>query len=82
MVSAYEVAMSGVHGKSKEVQPFCAAERKAVPKSVSKVVELFRETVKTKHDNVKLNDRNKHPVQELENVRSLERLTCVILEVM
>lgn len=53
---------------------------KAVLTSAAKKVVLYREVFETKRNNAKLGDRNNNPERDLKDVRFVERLACVHLE--
>lgn len=65
----------------KEIQRMCEDEDEAVLTIAVEVIEQFRDAVGTKRKNAKLVDRVNHLKRELETARSVERLTCVNLEV-
>lgn len=78
-MSVNEVAASGVRNRLEEVQRICENGGEAVPTSAVEIIELSRDVVETKHKNAKLVDRVKDLERELEDGRSVKRLTCVNL---
>lgn len=54
IVSDDEIAVSGLHGKLREIQRICKNGGEAVPVSVIEVVKSFRKVAETKRDNARL----------------------------
>lgn len=80
-LSVNEVAASKVCDMVKEVQRICENGGIAVPTSFIDVIELLIEVVETKRKNVKLVNRINDLEKDSKDVRSVERLVCVKLEV-
>lgn len=68
IVSADEVAASGVCNKLKQIPRICEDGGEAVPTFVVEVIKPSHEIVETKHDNAKLTNRIVDNERELEDV--------------
>lgn len=80
-VSVDEMETLSVHDNPTEDQRICEDGGEAESTFVAEVIVLTRKAVETKRDNAKLADRPNDLVREPKDVRSVERLVSVILEV-
>lgn len=80
-MSVVENKASEVCNKLEKIRRLCEDEDEAVPTSVVEVVELPLGIAETRCNNENLVDQGNNLERELEDVRSVERLTCTNLEV-
>lgn len=76
-----EMAVPGAYDKFKEIQRLCQGKNKMVQTPAVAVIKTARIVVETKRDKATLADRVNDLKRKLEDVRSVERLTNVNLEV-
>lgn len=76
MISANELANTGVRRKVIEIQRICKKRSKTVPTAVLEVIDLSREVVKTKSSNAKLMGRTYSLVIELDESGVSKCLSC------
>lgn len=76
MISADELAASGLRGKLKMHQRICKDRGKSVSASVLEVINFSREVMETRPDNAKLLDRTSDLALELVESRTSKRLAC------
>lgn len=77
MVSADELATSGVREKKKKIKRIWEDDGESVTLSELEVVDLSREVAETKRNNSKLLDCNNHLIFELHISRTSKRLACI-----
>lgn len=76
MVTAVEVATTGIHEKLREVQRACNEDGEAVPTTFVDVINLAREGIKARHKNAALSNRQTDWEAQLLDTLAVGRTMC------